>query len=351
MRTVDQVIAGLPAPAYERLPAPAYTGTHGGPRVMMAMEGMRRHVTDEGWQQSLGLQHAGYRLVGNNIEKSETHTPSILVSYQPATLVIQDKREWDGRTAGRRRDSSYAFDEIGCLRERSQTFKLTVLKDAHQDPEYHRESAEEMGVHGWVIYYHPRIFQHLAPYLRPEHCIRTYHTVAPEAVPDFSEDRNGCLLSGAVLQKVYPLRSSVLGGISRLPDVTYLKHPGYHRGQCSTNDYLKALSRHKVAICTSSIYGYAVRKIIEATACGCRVITDLPDDDVLPVIDDNLVRVSSSVSTKELTSILRAIYDEWDPEQQRARATEAQIEYSWCTVGQRLAANIEQLRQSYGSKP
>ncbi len=135
MRNLEQVLRSIHSPNIPQLPAPTYTGVRESPRVMMAMEGMRRHVTDEGWQQSLGLQSAGYRLVGHNIGESETYTPAILAANQPGTMIIQDKREWDGRTAGKRRDPQYAFRNIDCLRDRKDIFKLTVLKDSHQDPD------------------------------------------------------------------------------------------------------------------------------------------------------------------------------------------------------------------------
>ena len=45
--------------------------------------------------------------------------------------------------------------------------------------------------------------------------------------------------------------------------VNYLSHPGYGRSKCFTPEFLKILSIYKVAICTVSIYGYAVRKIVE----------------------------------------------------------------------------------------
>jgi hypothetical protein len=96
MRTREQVLAGLRRPQrIKKLSAPLYTGVSGSPRVMMAAEIMRTHVTDEGWQQALGLESAGYKLLGYNLGQSETDTLGIIDRHQPGTLLVQDKREWE----------------------------------------------------------------------------------------------------------------------------------------------------------------------------------------------------------------------------------------------------------------
>jgi hypothetical protein len=123
-----------------------------------------------------------------------------------------------------------------------------------------------------------------------------------------------------------------------------MQHPGYGRNGCFTPGYIAALGRHKVAVCTSSIYGYALRKIVEATACGCYVLTDLPIDDVMPEIDDNLVRVSPNIPTDDVVDLIRSMIDAWEPERQRHFAEKAQSWYDYRAVGKRLAHDIEQLR-------
>jgi hypothetical protein len=113
---------------------------------------------------------------------------------------------------------------------------------------------------------------------------------------------------------------------------------------------MEELSRYKVAICTSSIYGYALRKIIEATACGCRVITDLPSDEVLPLIDDNLVRLECNHPTeavKEVTRLLPELYDSYNPDTQLELATRAKVWYDYHPTGVRLALQIEAMRREY----
>ncbi len=316
-------------------------------KVALAVKSMEHHTTNEGWEVMRGLQSAGYTLCGFGIGDGLTDVEQILERYNPTTLLLQDKREWEGRTGGPGFDRREAFSNVHLLKRRDDIFKLTVLKDAHSRPEYHRQSADEIGCHAWVVYYHPRIVYRLAPYVRPQHLIRTYHSVNPADVPEFtSEGRQGCLLSGAV-SGAYPLRTRLFRDHGQLPDVTALPHPGYHRRGSDTPGFLRQLSTHKVAICTSSVYGYALRKIVEATACGCKVVTDLPTDDVLPEIDGNLVRIPSEATTPYVATLLQELYARYDPEEQRRYADAARAWYDYRAVGRRLADDIETMRAGY----
>lgn len=335
-----------PSPTVE-LPAPTYRPSRRTwPRFFLGVESMRRHMTDEGWQLMAGLSDAGYQMCGHGLENDETDVATLL-QYDPAVVVLQDKREWDVRK-GDFRDEKARFHNYQRLVERADVFKVTVLKDAHQRPAYHRESAAEIGCHAWIVYYHPRIVKHLAPYVRYEHLIRTYHTIDANSVPPYSPRKTGCLLSGA-LSGAYPLRTRLARSCTLLPGTTLMPHPGYHRNGTQTPAFLAALSRYKVAICTASVYGYALRKLIEATACGCRVITDLPEGDPLPLIDGNLIRVSPNVSLIEIKRILRNCYESYDPELQEHYAALAKSRYDYHTEGQRLAASLEEMRCAYRS--
>lgn len=345
MRTVDDVIARLPRPEVARLPPPPYAGA-GGACAGLAVESMRRHTSDEGIQLFDGLHEAGYMLVGRGLPIDETDVKSLLTTYNLGTVVLQDHREWDLLPRDFR-DPAAAFLNVDRLRRAPEVFTLTLLKDAHQRPTYHRESMEEIGCHGVICYYHPRIVSHLAPYVRPEHLVRTYHTVDARIVPEYSPNgRAGCLLSGAV-SGAYPLRKALIQAVRQLPETDYLPHPGYHRDGCCTPAFLQRLKHYKVAICTSSVYGYALRKIVEATACGCVVITDLPGDEVLPLIDDNLIRIRPDTSPRDVGRLLRLLYAEYDPARQADFARRAVAFYDYRVMGRRLADDIEALRKAY----
>lgn len=341
--TTENVIARLDKPAVERLPKPLYEPTNYIRRIALAVESMRRHMTDEGWQIMAGLEAAGYGLCGHNINHNETDVGMILYRNRPGTIVIQDKREWDGKTAGAGFDERERFTNYKCLRERHEVFKVTVLKDAQNNPPYHRESADEIGCHAWIVYYHPKIVAHVAPFVRPEHLIRTYHSLDAMSLPDWvpGRERRNVVISGAV-SGAYPLRKRLQGsGFDQLP------HPGYRRDGCYTPNYLKALGQYKVSICTASRYGYALRKIIESTAVGCRVVTDLPADDVLPYIDDNLIRVHNDATPEDVRAVAYEAAKNWDDHFQTMMACRAAVHYDYQRVGYDLSNAIETMRVHY----
>jgi len=343
---VDELIRTLAKPRSARLPIPHYSGSSS-QGIALAVESMSRHTTAEGWQIMQGLEHAGYQLCGHDLPINETCVSCILGKVSPGVVLVQDKREWDVSEKNFR-DKRARFHNVSILASRPDLFKLTILKDSHQRADYHRESASEMGVNAWVIYYHPRMVTHLAPYVRPQHLIRTYHSLNPALVPAYSpNNRRGALLSGA-MSGAYPFRQFLKKKLGRLPQVEYLAHPGYHRNGCATRDYLMKLSKYKVAICTSSIYGYALRKMIEATACGCVVLTNLPEDEVLPGIDENLVRIPDTKNILEVAQVLQGIYSAYNPERQQELATKAKQFYDYRVLGTKLAQDIENLRRQYG---
>lgn len=352
LRTVESVIQNLARPNLPELERPFYNPleieNYRDDRIFLGAEAMKRHTADAGWQLTLGFAENGYNLWGKNFEREETNVREILNQTCPLICVVQDKREWEGKTAGyRKRDM--AFQNIELLKERNDIFKLTVLKDAQQKPHYHRDSAQEIGTHAWITYYHPTIVKHIAPYVRSRDLIRTYHSINPKSVPKFNRRRwDKALLSGAI-SRVYPLRDRIKKARGNLPSIEWLPHPGYKHNGCVTPDYLLSLSKYKVAICTSSIYGYTLRKHIEATAAGCIVITDLPKDDRLPEIDSNLVRVPSTSSPREIEAVAKDLINSWDPARQEEYAKRCVTYYNYQESGRRLVDAIETARKNYNA--
>lgn len=354
-RTIAQTVDKLVRPEMRALAKPAYMPRCGGDvfctgesHVALAVESMRRHMTSEGWEIMLALEHAGYVLHGHNIGPSLTDVPTILNHENPSVIVMQDKREIDGITADRSMNPAMRFNNLEALKHRPDVFKLTILKDAQHNPAYHRASMEEIGCHAVIAYYHPVTVAHLAPYVRRENIVRTYHTLDRNLVPPFSAERRGCLISGAV-SKVYPLRRRLIDNVKKLPQTNVLRHPGYRRLSCATPEYLQTLSRYKVSICTSSVYGYLLRKVIESTACGCIVVTDLPTDERLPEIDGNLVRVHPNISVDDMTELLALKLNTYDPALQESYSRLAMAYYDYRVMGVKLANDIEAMRKGYNT--
>ena len=275
VRTVAQTIAALPPGKCDPLPFPSFpaqslpslSSSQEVRRVGLAVEDMRRHMSDEGWRLFEGLEQSGYVLHGHNLGPSITDVRKIMELESPDIVMVQDKLEFD-KNLGTFREPRAHFTNLSTLKERNDVSRCVIRKDSHSRVGYNREFADEVGAHCFVVYYHQQIVKHLCPFLREENIVRTWHTVNPEDVPVYaSEGRKGTLLSGAV-SACYPLRTLLFN--STLPDTTYMRHPGYHNRGTVTPEFLKILSRHRVAICTTSIFGYSLRKMIESTAAGVR---------------------------------------------------------------------------------
>lgn len=353
MQTVNDVILKLNSPVVPQLKAPPCLSSQEEEMrgIFLAVESMRRHTTDEGHQIQEALGSQGFTLCGHGYpEIGDVDVPRILARTKPNIVVIQDKREWDV-PPGNFRDHNSKFLNIQELKKREDLFKLTILKDAHHNPFYHSNSAEEMGCHAWIIYYHPKIISTLAPYIRPEHLIRTYHSLDPAVIPSLWQKglpKKGCLLSGAI-SNAYPLRKRLAEQRYLLPQTDFLPHPGYHVNGCNTPGYLQLLSQYKVAICTASIYGYALRKIIEATACGCVVITDLPSDEVLPEIEGNLIRINPTDRTEGIGEVITQAILDYNLDKQTSYSKAAVKFYSYQNQGKLLLDNIKSLQRNYKS--
>ncbi len=359
--------------------------------IALTTSANEKHTTDEAAQLFNALEHSGYKLCGYGYSESRRNVRELVEEYRPELVVIQDPREWLGLTAGRGQNPDMSFSELEYLnrsRLGNYLFKVGVVKDAQSNHDLHTNLANQAGVHAWVCYYHPRIVKHVAPYLRERDLIRTYHTldfyalpkewrktllscvdvkelsVTGSLMPELNtvthgaytnhpssfppEKRLGCVVSGAV-SGAYPLRQRIIQAINdgTLRNVGYMRHPGYQKERCHTPDYLKMLCSFEVSICTASKYGYALRKIIESTACGCKVITDLPVDEVMPEIDGNLIRVRPDVTVEELKGVIKQAVDTYDRVLQTRYALKAVAYYDYRNIGASLSNLISEHASRY----
>lgn len=344
-RTVKDTIAKLPRINVAELTATKFVNGVTGNRIVLGVASMREHMTDEGWQITHGLSLNGYKHCGYMLEENQTDVAELISKYNPGTVVIQDVREWDYQP-GDFRDKNARFINVDSLRSRDDIFKVTVLKDSHQRPEYHRSKSSMMGIHAWIVYYNEQIVKHLATYVRPQHLIRTTHSIDREIVPEFSEMRDSnCLFSGAV-SRAYPLRQIIIRNREFLP-IFVQSHPGYNRNGCVVPEFMKLLNRFKVSICTSSKYGYTLRKLIESTVCGCKVITDLPRDENLPVVEENLIRINPNDNYRTIKRTIEDAVKSYDYEKQKELAKRAIEHYDYRVVCAKLAEDIQIMKDKY----
>lgn len=330
------------------LPVPPYVPSNRTMKLLLGMESFRRHMTSETWQLQLGLQAAGYTLCGRGLTVDTTDCRE-LAALKPAVAVIMDKREWDPQKPGCF-DKQAEFKHVDALTQDPEVFRLTVLKDAHQDPDYHREASRQLNVHAWIVYYNAETVFRLCPWLRLSHLLRTLHSVASEEIPLFEDARNPAIVSGALGRGVYDFRQRIHGASRRGElgevDSTCGSHPGYHARGCHTPVYLQILNRYKVSICTASVYGYALRKLMESLACGCRVITDLAGDDgILPC--PGVRTVPRTISMADLRRVIAAEIERWNPVEQRCLAHQAQLAFDYRTLCADLSRQINCLRSTW----
>jgi len=321
----------MPIPSYERGKTT---------RIVLGIENSIPRITDEGWQLQLGLQAAGYQLWGKEFGQPYRHTDVdfIIKKADPGVILIYDQREWDG-----------TFRNIESMR-RSDIFRVAQHKDMQHNPTFHYASHIATMPHAWVVYYHPAICQKFNPWMRPQHVIRTWHTVDSDKIPSWCNERTiPCLFSGATQVNIYPFRYQIQQWIESgaLRRVYTLPHPGYMQKGWFTDLFLKILSHTRVALCTASKYAYTLRKFIEATACGCRVIGNPPIDDPFPEIDENMVRVPDDISAEGLQRIIDREVANYDPRRQELLADKAIKWYDYRVVGRRLADRIDEVRNGW----
>lgn len=232
------------------------------------------------------------------------------------------------------------FEGINSLKDH-HCVKVGMLKDAHQRPEYHSLFADNIGQDATIIYYDEEVVRSYAPYLGK--VIRTYHTLDKNLVPLYLPRRNKAIISGAI-SDAYPLRRRIVNELANLArGVIHLSHPGYHHKGCRTPDYLCMLSNFRISICTSSIYQYALRKMIESTACGCIVVTNLSQKYTLPHIDGNLVRIAADIPTDELRDLINHLHATYNSEKQQHFALLAKEHYDYRVITQQLSRDIDLL--------
>jgi hypothetical protein len=384
--TIDEVLSKLPRLPIQPLPRPEYDkNSKGTTKVGCAVSAMKQHSTNEGWELYEGLEESGYTLTGYNMTTLGDKQPrvnlvdcnEIVEKLNPYTIVLQDAREWMGLTASRIKDMRMRFTNLSALARRPDIFKATILKDSHNNRDLNIQTALEAGIHAWIVYYNERIVKYLAPYVREQDLIRTYHTIDSKVLPRnwkhnllmkdesiydlisvgkdevggiySSERTKGCLISGAI-SDAYPLRKRLYHHAWMLPETDVLRHPGYGSGVCHTPKYLDTLSKYKVSICTCSKYGYLLRKICESVACGCRVITDLPVDEVVPgEIDDSLIRRPPDATTTDIASIIGLAIKTYDEEKQLELALKCIKRFDYRVECSRLAKAIDNHRENYNS--
>jgi hypothetical protein len=319
--------------------------------VMLAVASLRNHMTTEGWQLQAGLNVSGFP---NYFANPDNDVKVILGRTQPRIVIIQDRREW---FPGSVRGSvfSEAFKNVQtAFVARPEIMRLTVFKDVASILDSQYDHHRILMPHLYITYYHPVIVAKSAPWVRAAQCIRTYHSIDAHTCPMVQATGHtpGTLLSGAMDPKYYPLRVAAMAWsqAGQIPELTVHPHPGYHAHGNATPDYLKLLTGYKVHLATASRFGFALRKIIESVACGCTPVTTLPVDEVLPEIDEALVRVPHNITPQDLRAVLVEAERAWDYDRANELAARAKRYYGHWALYADLAKRIK-IHYALGDQP
>lgn len=323
-------------------------------KVVLANIDYRRHMTDEGEQLQAGLAAAGWWLAGYGYhgerKLDSTNVREILRTLNPDVVLVQDKRDWDPANPGCF-NRMVGFLNIESLAAVDRKYAVIgVLKDAGNHNQhmvqYQNQSAHEIRADALVVYWSLDSVRKFSPWASEYSLIRTYHTVDAclcDAILPLhaigKRSRRRGLVSGANNPDVYPIRAMARKH-ARYLSIDDLKFPGYGNHGCKTPEYLFDLSGYKVHVATASIYGAALRKIIESVAMGTKVVTDLPQSDPLPYIDEALVRIPQSCTVRELKDAIDRAEAEWNPESAEFFAERARAWYDYRAAGVRLDAAI-----------
>lgn len=308
-------------------------------KTVLANIDYRHHMTDEGDQLQEGLALAGWKLEGWGYPGERVDVHDILSANRPDVVFVQDVRDWREGSPGAF-NPNVSFKNIHAL-AKAECKVVTVVKDAGSRVDYQRDFYREIDADAAVIYYHPRSVLELSPWLCGQTLVRTYHSIDAEKcrLVVNKRQRKRAIVSGAINQYVYPIRLEIARNATRY-GVDVMGHPGYGNFGTFTPEYLDHLSEYKVSVATASRYGFALRKIIESVAVGCTPVTNLPAYDVLPEIDEALVRIPLHPVQNEISAAIDKADREWDFDRAIYFSERARAFYNWQAVGQRLSDNI-----------
>lgn len=300
----------------------------------------QQHGTDEGNQLQGGLALAGWLLCGYGYHEGCVDVRQILDKHKPSVVLVQAREDFDASSPGTF-DKRVSFKNIDALASHPEIFKIQVVKDCPGRHDRREAWCNEIKADALLTYYHHDSVVPLSPWMEKYPLIRHRHTIDKHAVNDlpFSRNRKRCIVSGAMNREVYPLRTLAMNNAKSL-GVEVLTHIGYGCIGNRNTDYLLKLCQYKVSIACSSRFGFSLRKLTEAAAAGCMVVTDLPKYDSLPWLDDALIRLPQGANLQHLQGAIDEAERTWTPEKAESFRALAMEHYDWQTNGTELSETI-----------
>lgn len=301
-----------------------------------------------------GLAAAGFVQAGFDNPIDMTDVAAAIENTGAGIAVFWPRHYWDWSWRQRPdTDERHMLRNWWPVAEDDSIMRVAIVHDVGDDRhrlDCYRRWHDMIQPHVYVVWYHPdTILEHL-PEIRYGKTVRTWHVVDESECPalDAMADRKVGCLSGAINRTHYPLRCQayLMWKQQRAGEcLEYIKHPGYTCLSPRSCEFMSQLAGYKVALCTASRYKRALRKIVEATCAGCRVVTDLPACDVLPEIDRNLVRVPPDISDVNLLERIVGAAKSWSFEEQATVAISCRKRYDCFYEGRRVADVLRMLKE------
>ncbi|WP_020616164.1 glycosyltransferase [Paenibacillus daejeonensis] len=146
------------------------------------------------------------------------------------------------------------------------------LHDLHYEQERRKVIMKEEGIRHVFTYYRDR-FRAWYPEFA-ENMIWSPHHANTDLFKDYQLERDiGMLLTGAMYDNVYPLRSAIAKRFRNHPEFKHIHHPGYRQIGGEEQDvwvgdrFALLLNRAKISFTCNSTFKYSLMKYFEIAAC------------------------------------------------------------------------------------
>ena len=316
--------------------------------IQFSVEAFRNYASDTAYLIQAGLEHEGFTPCGRRFPGDRDCT-DMGVDCDRARPGVVFSEEWNTWNPAMPQPPSKdcGFTNFDWLGRQPGIFRATKHADPWGHPEKHREWQKRFNPDVILVRYEIARCLRIAPYLDRKKLMRIHHSVTRQYCPEVSgiARHRICLLSGAVNARIYPMRSRLWREVRELSswDGVFTIRPHHHwsrTGGSAVPDYMMELARHKVMFVGTARWKVAFKKHYEGTAAGCIVVTNLPTTERIPVIDENLVRVTDDISAGELRDLCLDLADGWNQERQRDLAERTVRRYDYRSEASRIRRGL-----------
>jgi hypothetical protein len=316
--------------------------------IQFHVAAFRNYASDTAWLLQHGLELEGFTPFGRRFpgEQDCTDMRAVCQRERPDVVFSEAWNTWNPEMP-QPASKDIGFDNYDWLGSQPGIFRVTNHDDPWGHPEKHAEWHRRFRPDVILVRYEIARVLQIAPYVERSKLMRIHHSVTREYCrPVTAEGRDRvCLLSGASSERIYPMRARLWREVQQLPDWerTFTIRPHHHwsrTGGSAVPDYMRALAGFRVMFVGTSVFKVAFKKLYEGTAAGCIVVTNLPETDRVPVVEENLVRVSDDIGAADLRDLCEGLAARWDLDRQRDLARRVIDRYDYQSEAARIRRGV-----------